>query len=251
MRNNSYSYSMLSTFLRCPALYKMQYIDKIPLGEEPSLALDFGTALHAALNASLEGADGDAVFDAYWGTLFNKVYPKGRHSSDDLKDMGTLFLDRFNRLHKCNYKLLRAEDRFYVTTPRGIKLEGTMDALVEYKGKITLMDFKTSATRYAPDRTKNSMQLALYTYLAEKTLNIKIEQIGYTVFLKQKDPSIQVILMDLDRGWLDKMINNIEDICHDINTRETFPKNYNSYFDYGRQCPACIHLTTDSSTDKV
>lgn len=238
MSRLSYSYSMISTYLRCPALFKLLFIDKVKPIEDESLALHFGTALHCGLNSLLEGGDFSS-FDIYWESVRELPFPKGRYSWADLQEMGNTFLSRFQRLHMPHYTFITGENRIYGATPQGIRVEGTMDALIQYKGKVTLMDFKTSSMRYGDSKAETSMQLALYAYLAETQLNVKIEQVGYTVFLKQKEPSIQVQLLPLTRPWLNGMIENIEHICKDIETKTIFPKNYDTHMQYGRACPAC------------
>lgn len=236
----SYSFSMISTFLRCPALFKLLYVDKMVPQEPESAALHFGTAIHAGLNALLEGSESESVFKLYWDDVSPKILEKGRYSTEVLGQMGMTFLDRFKRLHLPHYKFVKGEERLYSALPSGTRVEGTMDALVMYKDKLTLMDFKTSSTRYPEGKPHISMQLALYTYLVEKCLGVVVEQIGYTVFVKAKDPTIQVQVVPLDRTWLDHMIANIDHICADMQSRSVFPRNYETALQYGRKCPACF-----------
>lgn len=239
MSKISYSYSMVSTYLRCPALFKMLYIDGIKPDEPPSLALHFGTALHCGLNSLLEGGDYSS-FGIYWDSVNALNFAKGRHNWEDLRAMGEVFLSRFQKLHQPHYELISGENRLFSTLPSGIRCEGTADALVRYKGKATLMDFKTSATRYGDEKPRSSMQLALYAYLAEKEMGTKIDQVAFTVFIKTKEPTIQVQVMGLSREWLGSMISNFEHICADIEARVHFPKNFDTSMQYGRPCPACL-----------
>ena len=99
MSKLSYSYSMVSTYLRCPALFEMLYIRQIKPDEPPSSALHFGTALHCGLNSILEGGESSS-FEMYWESVKGLSFAKGRHDWDDLREMGGLLLDSFQRLHK-------------------------------------------------------------------------------------------------------------------------------------------------------
>lgn len=235
MKKASFSYSELSSALSCNRMYQYLYIDKLQVEEPESLALHFGSALHAGLNAILEGSAGGA-FAAYWDSVAAMEFNKDRHSHESLGEMGQLFLERFYRLHKPHYELIHGEDRLYANSPRGVKLEGTPDALVMYKGKLTLVDFKTSSQRYADGKVESSDQLRLYAYLLQENLNVKIEQIAYVVFIKTKEPSIQMQVMELDQEDLKLRIANIETLCLEIAAKNEYPQNFNSCLNYGRKC---------------
>lgn len=234
----SFSYSQLSTALSCQQLYTYLYIDKLKVEEKESLALHFGTALHSALNALLEGSDGNAAFTAYWDSVANMDFESGRHNHANLSDMGHIFIDRFQKLHLKNYKLLHGETRLFGSSPTGIQLEGTPDAIAEYKGKLSLIDFKTSSSRYQDGRVEASDQLRLYAYLAQQHYGIKIEQLVYVVFIKQKEPSIQVLVQDLNQDELIIRIFNIEVQCSQLQAalKMQVAKNHNACFNYGRRC---------------
>ena len=232
----SYSYSMLSTALRCNRLYQYLYIDKLKPDEPESLSLHFGTAIHAGINSLLEGGDG-AAYRAYWASVADKSFAIARHSYDDLGQMGDVFIDRFTRLHLKHLKAHSTETRLYHETDPTLKLEGTPDFVGDYKGKLSVLDFKTSATRYPDDKVTASDQLMLYAFLAQQSLNIKIEQLGYMVFIKTKEPSIQVQIIDLDQEELAHRIQNILLQCRQLSEQDQpMVQNHNACFDYGHKC---------------
>jgi RecB family exonuclease len=233
---SSFSYSQLSAALTCQQLYKYLYVDKLKIEEPESYALHFGTAIHSAINALLEGTDGNAAFTAYWDSVANMAFQPGRYNHASLRDMGHIFIDRFAKLHLKHYEFIKGEERLYAETPGGIHIEGTADLLFRYKGKLTLVDFKTSSTRYQEGRAESSMQLALYAYLMQINLGIVIEQLAYVVFIKTKEPSIQMQLIDLDQGRLKEMILNIEKIAAPLVDLQNPTKNMNNCFSYGRRC---------------
>ena len=111
-----------------------------------------------------------------------------------------------------------------------------MDCLARYKGKLSLVDFKTSSQRYPDGKVEASDQLRLYAYLAQKNLNVKIEQLVYVVFIKTKEPSIQVLAQDLNQEELALRIANIDAQCQQIQGAVEVTRNHNACFNYGRRC---------------
>lgn len=251
---NSFSYSQLSAALSCQQLYKYLYVDKLVVPEKESFALHFGSALHAGLNALMEGTDGNATFNAYWDSVVDLDFESGRHDHANLRAMGDIFLDRFSKLHLKYYKFIKGEERLYATLPSGIKVEGTMDCLAEYKGKLSLIDFKTSSTRYPKEKVAASDQLRLYAYLAQKNLNVRIEQLVYVVFVKTKEPSIQVLAEDLNQEELTARIANIDGQCWQTQLSldsGLVTRNHNNCFSYGRKCKyfELCHTTPNINVD--
>jgi len=46
MKYAPYSYSKIGTFQQCPLKYKLQYVDKLPVDQAPSPAIERGLAAH-------------------------------------------------------------------------------------------------------------------------------------------------------------------------------------------------------------
>lgn len=235
MHNNSFSYSMLSTALRCNRLYQHLFIDKLVSDEPESINLHFGTALHTGLNSLLEGGDSSS-FSLYWDSMRNTSFGTARHGWESLNTMGEVFLERFERLHLKHLKPLQAEQRLYGFSPNGVRLEGTPDFIGSYRGTLTVLDFKTASSRYPDGKIQASDQLLLYTYLAQQCLKIEIQQIGYVVFIKTKEPSIQTQLMAIDQANLKARIANIELQCKELLGKPAYTQNFNACFDMGKRC---------------
>lgn len=242
----SLSYSMLSTALRCNRLYKHLYVDKLTPEEPPSLSLHFGTALHMAINAILEGGGGQAgvaVFMAYWGSVRGLPFRNERYDWPEYGEMGSVFIERFTRLYAKRLEPQLMERRLYVKSPSydtGLRLtfEGTPDFFGDLDGVPTLLDFKTSGTRYDNDKHATADQMRLYAYMVQQGLKVEVKQIAYLVFVKSvKTPSIQLQVAPLDQAELLARIKNMEVQADQLTYKGAYPQNFGACLDFGRKCP--------------
>lgn len=236
MSELSWSFSHYSMALQCLRKYKYVALDKIvPVGPESS-DLIFGSALHAAINASLTGQDGRAVFEQLWLQYETKDVEYGRYKWNELATIGTTFINNFVKYHAKHYELEFAEKRLYAEY-RGIKLEGTMDYYGLYKGRKSLRDFKTSGQNYKPEKASIALQLYLYTYLALQNLFDAPETLGYTVFNKGTG-SIQDLTWEFDEKVMYQALDNMVDYLSILSKPDQkFPGNYGACLDYNRKCP--------------
>lgn len=191
MSSRSYNYSSLVSAYSCQQLYKYQYIDKVkPLDSTLSGDMAFGSAIHFALeNYYQDGDDLVNSFNIYWEAEKSKPLKFGRYNHEALSDMGTVLLERFKRLHVDKIKPIKIETRLYGTL-NGNNIEGTPDIIGEFEGKPSVIDFKTSGSRYHKDKARLSEQMALYNYLSDST---DIKQFVYIVFIKGSAPTIQIV----------------------------------------------------------
>lgn len=178
----SWSYSAYSSALRCLQLYNYVYVDKLPQTGPESGDMKFGSALHCAINAILNGDDGDIIFDIYWASEQHKAHEYSRYKWPELRELGLNFLSKFRRLHAKKYKVEQAETRLY-SEYKGVKLEGTADFIGTYEGRPSLRDFKTAAYNYDASKSVIALQLYLYAFLAKVT-GFTPETLGYDVFNK-------------------------------------------------------------------
>ena len=221
------SYSMISTAYKCHRMYKLQHIDKIREEGPGSSALEFGTAMHTALQASLEGANSLDVFNLYWNLVKDKDVKYFRHNWQMLADMAETFLARFERLHAKHFEIERPMEQRLYGTLNGFKVEGTPDFVGKYKGIPSILDFKTSAIAYTKDRIVCNEQMHMYAHLAKQQLDYKPKQIVYIVFAKDST-RIQTQVRELKTEEHKGMLDNITKMCEDIKQRTVWPMNRNS-----------------------
>jgi len=118
------------------------------------------------------------------GDLVHKLciaYVEGIAPANDITEVEG-YLKSFLQWFKEDYKVLTTEERFYDDE---LQITGQVDMIIENKGKIILIDFKTSAS---PQKTW-PLQLSAYKYMANEKYKIDEIQI---VQLK-KDGSVPQI----------------------------------------------------------
>lgn len=227
---------MYSSAVRCMRLYKLIYVDRLKTDTDMSGDMLFGSALHSAINSSITGTDDPGeVFRSFWGSYRDKTNIEyGRHAWPQLHDLGSEFVRKFIKMHAEHYKPTLTEERLYGKY-LDIAFEGTPDFYGEYKGKLSLRDFKTSGYNYPKERADISVQLYLYAYLLGLKGH-KIDTLGYTVFNKGTG-SIQDLTWDFKEEDMKVVLNSMVDYVKVFSSKEhEFPQNRNACLDYGRRC---------------
>lgn len=232
-----FRYSNISTAYTCLKRFDLE-INKGIKAEKESPVMNFGTAMHLAIATYLETKDYDYSLDmlnTYWNSCSALDFTMERDGHATLMDKGKIFLDRFVRLQAKHYtpKFIETNINFMLMD---YSFTGTPDFIGEYKGIPSVVDFKTSASRYDKRKIVVNEQMYLYALAAEQTLNYKVEQLVYTVLIKNPEPSIQQIAIPLDREIMKRNIDNVAMMCKDLSSRTEFPGNKNS-------CLYCPHYT--------
>lgn len=175
-----FSFSHFSLALSC--LRKYQYVVIEKLQEPQNEHFAFGSALHAAMHASLENENAYDVFRMYWESEVPKIAEFGRFPPDALLEIGLGFIEKFEKRYKPKMKVIQLETKLHGNIG-GIDIEGTPDAVVEYDGVKTLIDFKTTGYNYDKDKAKSSLQLRLYTALLAQN-GVFVDQVMFLPFVK-------------------------------------------------------------------
>lgn len=195
------SYSNFSVLRQCGQKYRLKVIEKIPEGG-PNVAMEFGTAMHAALNNALEDKDPETammVFSMLWEKVAPTLDFKGqRHDANAHLEMGVRFIGNFTRKYATKMRLITGEKRLYAPVTETISVEGTPDALVEWNGEYVLLDFKTSAYNYEAEKSACSLQLNLYAHLLEAS-GLTVNKLCYFVFSKATGSTQTPLLVEYDR----------------------------------------------------
>lgn len=236
-------FSMIDSFLSCPKCFYSRYI----LGKEDqvkSSAAEFGSALHAAIRAHFEDGDAYGVFNLYWDSLKDTEMIVYRYGWQELRDLANnKFLPNFIKLHAKNFTNYKMEETIemplVLTNAEGHKdpllgshtLQGTFDMCGEYKGTLTLTDWKTSSNDYKPSRVHRNHQLYVYCALYRSKYGVLPKEVMYKTFVKSKG-SIQTTSAPVTEFILDLHLRNIEAILKNmlrvIETKEIYT-NYNCF----------------------
>jgi hypothetical protein len=219
-----YRYSAIDTAYSCLQKYKYVYVD----GDRSPDTLDmaFGTAMHLVPQCFFEKEDPVATFAMYWDSIKDKFEPN-RFTWEQYKDMGEVFASRWLRLHAKYYEPMYIE-KTIKTDLNGFTISGTPDFIGLYKGVPTVMDWKTASYEYNKYKLILNEQPYIYAYMASKCYGIDIKQVGYSVFVKNPEPRIQLQTNDLTQGKLKDMMDNVTLMMRDLSSRSEYPKNRNS-----------------------
>jgi hypothetical protein len=206
----NYNYSSLVAAYQCQEYYKYRYIDQIKQDEILSGDLLFGSAIHYALEQYLiDKSNIVHEFQVYWSNATKKKVSYGRFSAIDLSTQAEILLERFVRLHAKKIVPKELEQTFHGTVGE-FSVYGTPDCIGEFEGVMSIIDFKTSGYRYNKDRIKVSEQMVMYAHLAEQCKQYQIKQLVYIVFIKGKEPSIQILKQELTDSVKELLLTNIK-----------------------------------------
>lgn len=217
------SYSSISAFQSCGMYWKLKYIDKVPAGTSPALLL--GSATHGAIESYLiNGKTGDLVteFRSAWGVQMerNQQVAWGMDSPEEVANDGIRILSHPDVVAGIN-AIISGVDDVGIKIERKIELRvpGVPMPLVGYIDIITNDsvpgDFKTSGTKWTPDKAVNEIQPLVYL-AALNQLDPKSTQWSFRhyVFVKTKTPQFQMIEHTHNPAqlmWLFKMIKHAWD----------------------------------------
>lgn len=242
MSDTSWSYSKYSSALSCLRKYKHVYIDKLQ-GDE-SGDLEFGTAIHSAINATLEGEDGELTFSTHWESLKGKEMAYGRFKHGELWEIGLDLVRKFSKMHAPKFTPFKMEQRLYGAY-KGIKLEGTGDFYGDYERVPSLFDWKTAGYPYKQEKGLTALQLYLYAYLGIKELGYTPKQLAYLPLVKSgKDArgkltgSIQKpIIIPFDERVMYEMLDEMLAYLEKLEHNGTYPRQPNSCIMGNIVCP--------------
>ncbi len=190
---NSFNYSAINTYRKCPTYWQFTYLHKTDDGANLSGDMAYGRALHLGLYQLILGEDGLAIFLAYWDRyLGNEEMNYTRFGWAELREIGFETLKRFKRLYVKKFEVVQMETRLHGKLG-DLSIEGTPDFVGRYMGIPVILDFKTARMHYSQMTVRISEQLYLYAELAKQNLKFQAEELIYLVFVKNLDPAIQTV----------------------------------------------------------
>lgn len=226
-----FRYSSISTFQDCPQRFKLQYLDLVPQPGPESGDLIFGTAIHAAIKVAFEGDDPVAFFEMYWGSVDPSKYRWTRYDHKALFDVGCKLLSKWHRLHFRHYTPTHVEHTVSFSYA-GVDFEGTPDFIGLYKGVLSVVDWKTSASDYDKRKALVDAQTWLYVHAARVVHGLETKQVVYAPLVKYGEKVQNPICVPVTETKLKSMLDNAVMVCRDISTRTDWPRN-------GRNCLYC------------
>ncbi|MCH7814480.1 MAG: PD-(D/E)XK nuclease family protein [Planctomycetes bacterium] len=209
------SYSSISTYQRCPLKFYFQYV----LGLEPefkSASLVFGGAIHKAIEhhyrKMFEGGappsvdDLVATYERAWRAEATRPVRFGKNESETtLRGLAHRMLTAFRAspVSKLDTTILGIEEELRAPViPDCPDVLGRIDLIHLDEQYLTILDFKTSRSRWTPAKIEESTpQMVLYADLAgpiAQACNDRPIRLQWVVLTKTKSPAIETHSIDLD-----------------------------------------------------
>jgi hypothetical protein len=234
-----YSFTQISQYLRCPRSYRYRYLAGWR-EKESRAAMPFGRCFESALGAYFHGEDCGAALFKEWGAYRDVPFENKKADTwDRLVHQGVHLLQRFAQDDR-----VRIQDpdqnlqiKILRSLPGGAEFVAYIDAIGEIDGTRCLIDWKTTASRYADEPTgliSLDLQLICCSWISG------ISEVALVVFVRKQAPEIQYLkasISDEQRREFGRLvettISQIESGSFDSHSGIRFPQN---------GCVSCAHL---------
>jgi len=222
----NFSYSKISTFLKCPKAYKYSYIDKVE-EDFDSIERFMGHAVHETLEWVLANGYAtlmhlDECLDFYknqWKnnySSFVKVIKRDK-TSEDYYALGEIMLrDYFHILHEREREeVIALENRFEYPLNKNITYTGIIDCISRKQdGTISITDYKTGSMR---DVNSNLNQIKSYAMHIFDEYNVRTVELKLD-YLQEKKSVVSIYTSrEAVSEIIPYLLNNIEIIANASN----------------------------------
>lgn len=205
------SVSQVKAWLMCPRKYAHSYV----WGTEPAdrpVALAFGTAVHRALESFYEHLQAhgtrptmDEVQTAFvdrWAVEVRDPLPllfDEDQTADQARDLGVAVMGAFYRDGFQPDEVIAVEQPFAVelfdpdtAEVCDLPLVGAIDLVARHQGRVWLVEHKTAARRFTPDRIAYDFQPTSYL-LAARNLGLPNPSAAFQLLLKTRKPACETV----------------------------------------------------------
>lgn len=224
-------YSSVQDYIKCPKLYQYKHVDGLDDGMSKLADIAFGSAVHLGIQDLFEGGDGIDIFSTWWEMKKDLEY--GRLNHDSLMSIGKDLLAIFRDEHKKKFVPKYLEQKLEADN-----LTGTVDFVGTYNGVLSVVDWKTAGFPYDSYKIKCNEQMYGYAYMAKKALQVDAKQVVYGVAVKDpKNPRWQFKVEPLTDTKLSYMVDNVKEVCKNIDQDKVFVRHSNACVIGKKVCP--------------
>lgn len=231
------SFSAINAYRRCPLSYYFKYLAGLP-EEVVSANLVFGAAVHRAVEHHfrelLAGGPAPTLerlvteYQAEWIARDPGLIRFGKDDSlDSLLALATRMLIKFQHsdLAQPAGTILAVEERLRGEIIHGLPdLLGVIDLIVESTQELTVIDWKTSRSRWSQDQIEVSAeQLLLYSALVSDFAPGKRVRIEFAVLTKTKEVSIDRHSTIALPGQVERTKRMVERVWRAIEAEHFYP----------------------------
>lgn len=185
------SVSAVELYAKCPAQYRLRYVDKTPLPQ--TVAMAWGTAFHRALEAGHNGEDAELAWLQSWNDMRAELAARGETLAPN-KTHGLTLLDTY--MERGLMRPGKPELKFSLSLPSGnvpVPILGFIDAVLDDE----MREYKTSRGGWW---TEEKAQLAYQTHVygwAHQRLFSRRVPMRYVIF-GTRAPSVTEYLVRPD-----------------------------------------------------
>jgi hypothetical protein len=186
--------SRVNRYLLCPEQYRLYYLERLR-PKVPSGSLVFGQVIHLALAGHFKDkADPVKTFEDYWTTIKGVPLDFSKQETwEKLNETGKGLLEKFMAEERSKLDAVSAVEEPFELGITGIDqpLIGVIDLVAQFQANrnstptATVVDFKTSGSRYGVHEADMSDQLTAY-----RLAKPQVERLALCVLVKTKEPQI-------------------------------------------------------------
>lgn len=167
---NSFSYTQLETYVRCPLQYKYHYVLKVPT--PPTAAIAFGDSIHKALQnfytefVKDKSVDLKRLLELYKKSWLPVGYASPSHEARMKNEGEKILTSYFKKYHDKKINIAAIEKPFKIKINFDTYIVGKIDRVDALSGKnIEIVDYKTGK-KPEEGEIKKSLQLSIYAMAA-------------------------------------------------------------------------------------
>lgn len=251
-KKETLSYSQKKVRSQCKRKWYLKYYQEIDEIDSKSEALLFGSYVHSILEKYLRKHYVNFASHCVSESSLRRVtsealFELDSRLSSDLYFLGfDLAFEGLKALRKDFKKIYIFQDKPAIELELTVKdfYTGIIDLVyMDTKGKIVLLDWKTTSWLYTNHQVKNSEQLVGYAWLLQQN-NVTVDMIGYGV-LHKKDVTAKLMKVRNTQNYRDfvkgvKQIKISDEhflrLHRGKSTLSSFPRNEESCYMYRSQC---------------
>ena len=236
------SHYQIDDYLTCPLKYKYVHILRVPL--LPNHQIIYGSALHKAVQNYFTAEQKGEKFtekqllDSFANNWSSEGFISRAHEEQRF-DRGKMALKYFYQRDKKSKRTVRFVEEEFTVLKDKIQVKGRIDMVEELKGKVYIVDFKSSeveAQEKADERTKESLQLSIYALAWKEKYQVLPDQVELYFLDTGLIGTAKRSLKELDGAW-----DKINRVASGIRAGDYHAKpNYRacSYCPYNELCPS-------------
>jgi putative RecB family exonuclease len=235
------SYSSINTYELCPAKYRYQYEDRLPVVRSPALA--FGDSLHRALHRFHDRpVPVPPPLEELQEILSDVWVAEGYRSEEEeglYLDHGRQVLAEYHRENAPAYRIPAALEYHFSIEVEGVQIQGTIDRLDRIPGGgYEIIDYKTNRRLPPQAQVDRDLQLSMYHLAAREVWGIEPERLTLYYLLPG-----QRMTTGRTRDDVDELRRRIAIVAERIEAGKFEPKQNPlcDWCDYQRRCPLYRH----------